>query len=438
MKPILTNLIIIVLLFLQQAIMAQPLNELIATAMENNYQIKIVKNEAQIAENNNTAGNAGQLPTVHLNGGVTYSLNNTQQKLADGSIREGSNAQTSNFNLALLANWTLFDGFRVYAKKDQLSYLEQIGALNSKYYIEQTIADITMVYFQLLFEKQVLESYKQSMKISNYRLQLEEKRKKIGSGRGIDYNQALIDYQTDSILFLSQLNTIKLLEIEINRVLNTNDLEQPISITDTSYSILEIPNKSDLLNTIKDNNRLLEINRLNELISETELRMAQANRHPTISLFAGYQYNESFAEVGFISANRNIGPTAGINIQFNLYNGGNTNRTIQNNIVSTENSKLTTTQVQQDMRAQALSLYQQHTSLASQIILASNNEKTNKKVYHIASKQLEQGTINGYDFRLTQLALLNAELTLKRLQFTQKTAEINLNRLSGSILDAYL
>jgi outer membrane protein TolC len=60
------------------------------------------------------------------------------------------------------------------------------------------------------------------------------------------------------------------------------------------------------------------------------------------------------------------------------------------------------------------------------------------KVYKTAEEQLKQGSINGYDFRLTQLSLLNSELTLMQLQFALKAIEINLNRLSGKVLEAYV
>ena len=60
------------------------------------------------------------------------------------------------------------------------------------------------------------------------------------------------------------------------------------------------------------------------------------------------------------------------------------------------------------------------------------------KVYKIAEEQLKQGAINGYDFRLTQMSLLNSELTLMQLQFALKAIEINLNRLSGRVLEVYL
>ncbi|MBK6953456.1 MAG: TolC family protein [Crocinitomicaceae bacterium] len=416
---------------------AQSLSELIQLALTNNYQIRILKNEEAMASNLNTVGNSGQLPTVILDGGITTASNTTRQEFADGSLKEGSNARSTNANLSLLANWTVFDGFAVYARKDQLEYLEQLGQLNSKFYIEQTVADLVVAYYQLVFEKQLLANHKLAMTISSYRVRLEEKKRSVGSGKMVEYGQANVDYNTDSIAYMAQLNRIQSLEIELNRILS-NPLETPLTIDAGEYTFTPLLQKDTLLNQTENNNAQLEQFMLQELISEADLRMEKANRYPTINLFAGYQVSQSTAEVGFIELNRNIGPVVGLNVSFNLYNGGINNTAIKNTLLENENAELNTAQVRQNLQAQVYDLYLQHKSLADRIAMAKINVDTMQKVYEIAAQQFSQGDINGYEFRLTQLSLLNAQLSLNSLLFTLKITEINLNRISGTVLSAYL
>ena len=85
-----------------------------------------------------------------------------------------------------------------------------------------------------------------------------------------------------------------------------------------------------------------------------------------------------------------------------------------------------------------MKLYFQFNSLQNRINLAQSNVSAIQQVYEIAAEQLKSGSINGYDFRLTQLTLLNAQLTLLELQFSAKAVEINLHRLAGTTLSAYL
>ena len=436
MKQIISILVLMVVLLPSRGV-AQSLSELINAALERNYQISITKNEAAIASNNNTMGNAGQLPTVNFNGTYSNSFNNTRQQFADGSIREGNNARNVNGNFSVMARWTLFNGFTVHAKKDQLTYLEELGQQNSRYYIEQTVSDIVTAYYQLVYETQLLEHYRQLLNFSAYRLNIETRRKEIGAGKLINYGQALVDYQSDSILLLAQQNVIQTLTIEINRVLN-NDLERELIVADREITLLDLPPKEEFLAAVDQRNSLLERQRLQELIAETELRMEKAYRYPKVDLFAGYQYNRTFSEVGFFRSNQNFGPTAGLTVSFNLYNGGNTTRAIKNTEIYRENTRLSKEQVTVDLHADVLSLYYQYLSVRERVELARSNVETINSVYKTAEQQLKEGAINGYEFRLTQLTLLNSELTLTRLQFILKSIEINLNRLSGAVLEAYL
>jgi outer membrane protein len=437
MKQIIVNILIIALGLSFTDSSAQSLPELINTALQNNYQINIVRNQSEIASNNNVIGNTGQLPSLSLDGAAANSYNSTQQVFSDESIREGSNARNSSINFALLANWTLFDGFRVYAKRDQLAYLDQFGQVNSKFYIEQTVSDIVTAYYQLIYEKELLDNLKQSLSISSFRYKIEKKKREVGSGQAIDFGQALVDYQSDSILYLAQENEIKSLMIEINRVLNI-DLENEILISNDSITIAPMPQRDSLLGLVEANNYQLELKRLEELVSESVVRMAKADRYPKIDLFGGYRYSKSFAEVGFIQSNRNYGPTFGVTISYNLYKGGAVNREIKNTRIIAENQTLEREEVNTNLDADVLHLYTQYQSVMDRIALAVSNVEAMNRVYIVAAQQLQSGAINGYDFRLTQQSLLRAEVTLLNLRYTLKAIEINLNRLSGRVLSSYM
>ena len=251
-------------MFLGLTATGQSLEEFINTALANNYQIRILKNDEVIAANNNTAGNAGALPTVDLNGGFVTSLNNTRQEFADGSVREGNNARTSNMSLSLLANWTVFQGFSVYARKDRFAYLKEQGQLNSTFYIEQTVADIATAYAQLVFEIRMQRAFEQTMAISRYRLRLEEKRREVGAGTMMQYNQALADYRTDSIAVLERKSRINTLKIEINRILCV-DPETTLTPSDTLFYPALIPDKEVLLTQVERQSYALQVSKLNHL-----------------------------------------------------------------------------------------------------------------------------------------------------------------------------
>ncbi len=436
-KPISIKTALIVTLCLISTSSAQSLKELINNALERNYQIRITQNEAEIAENNNELGNTGALPTLDVDGRLSNSFNNTKQEFSDGTSREGSSAKNTTLSASVMANWTLFNGFRVYAKRDQLRYLEQLGQLGSKFYIEQTISDLVTIYYQLVYENRRLANFQQSIEISSFRLALEAKRKAIGAGNAMTYGQALVDFQNDSIRYLTQKNWISSLKIDLNRLLS-NALESEIRVTEHDFHFLDIQQKDALIEQVKNANKELAKQRLQELLAETELRMAVSTIYPKIDLFAGYQYSKTTAEVGFSTSNQSFGPSIGLSLSFNLFNGGETSRGIRNAELYKKNTSLSKEDISQSIDANLLKLYQEYHSVSQRLSLAERNLAEMNTVFETAKAQLNQGAINGYDFRLTQQNLLSSKLTHLELQFALKTIEINLNRLSGDVLNAYL
>jgi len=136
------------------------LQMLIDRVLEENYQVRIQRNLELITENNNTLGNAGFLPVVDAEGNATLSYNNTKQEYSSGTTNEGSNAKSSNLNGLIAVNWTVFDGFKMFAKRKQLDLIQQLGAVNTRYFIEQTVADVTLAYYEVILQKELLENYR--------------------------------------------------------------------------------------------------------------------------------------------------------------------------------------------------------------------------------------------------------------------------------------
>ena len=74
------------------------LNNAVNKAIENNFQVKILSNQVEIAELSNTYGNAGGLPLIAGNVNQNFTLNNIQQELSSGvTINQKNAAIGTNF-----------------------------------------------------------------------------------------------------------------------------------------------------------------------------------------------------------------------------------------------------------------------------------------------------------------------------------------------------
>ena len=283
------NLLLFCLLFSCNFLFAQSLQQCIQLTLKHHYGILIQKNKAQIAQNNNTYGNAGFLPSVDVLANHQQNINTSEQVFFTGETRFGEGAKNTFTNLQLVLNWTVFDGFKMFAEKSKLDALAQIGEWETRYQIEQTISDLILLYSQLQFEKQQLENLNKVLEISEYRLQLESKRKDVRSGNILAYQQALVDLQNDKITFLNQQQIVNDLSAQINTLMHQNP-QNSLDI-DKPATVLVNFNLDSVLVNIQSNNFYFKETQLQELVAEKDIAIAKALKYPTINLFSGYAYN---------------------------------------------------------------------------------------------------------------------------------------------------
>ena len=109
----------LVLFFLASPLaMAQELltvEEAVKIALENNYQIRIASNMLEIDKTGVNIGNAGMLPVVGATLNSNNSIQNSSQTRADGNLVELDNAKNNSLNYGVGLDWTIFDGFRMFA-----------------------------------------------------------------------------------------------------------------------------------------------------------------------------------------------------------------------------------------------------------------------------------------------------------------------------------
>ncbi|NBC83411.1 MAG: TolC family protein [Bacteroidetes bacterium] len=413
------------------------LEDLVQRTLNEHYQIQLYRNQETIAANNNTLGNAGFLPSVDLTGEHRTSIENSQSDFYTGDSRSGSNARNTALNAMIEINWLVFDGFRMFARRDRLGYLQQLSIQETKYFIEQTIADVTRAYYQFLKERQILENYRQSMDVSGYRLQLEKQKRQLGSGNALLYNQALVDYHNDSSLLIHQKTLVQNLEIGINRIVN-RELEANLSLQQPVLLFRKLSSKDSLINQALAHNKDLQTARLHELLAEANTRLESGDRYPEISLFGNYSFSRQTSEVGFVESGRNFGPQFGVRVRFNLYNGNRDNIQVQNARIEEENTALDRQDIELEIKARLLEQINRHQSLFHQLELTRESLEAAEQSIQIAQQQLESGAINGYDFRQTQLALLQVQNRLINLTYEIKSMEVGILRLSGKLIEDVL
>ncbi len=195
------------------------LKDAISIALQNNYDIKLVNNDLQIAANNVNAGNAGLLPVLQGNFGTGGSRQKTVQTTSTGEERRNDNVRTTNMSYGAALDWTIFDGFRMFATYDKLKELQKLGEVNEKATILSTVAQVISAYYDLARQQQLVVATDSALDISRFRIRIAENKLQIGKGSKLDVLSATVDYNTDTSAYLQQKNLVLNAMVNLNQVM---------------------------------------------------------------------------------------------------------------------------------------------------------------------------------------------------------------------------
>ncbi len=427
------------LIFFGNTLQAQELltpEEAIATALQNNYEIRLSKNDSIISAIDHSYANAAFLPRLNGNGGLIYNNNNQQQKLADGSDREANGIKSRNFNASIALNWVLFDGLKMFATRDKLREYLSLGDLIIKNQIIDIVAEVLKTYYNVVRQKQQLKAVLEQMELNRERLRLAEIKLEVGLGIKPDVLQAKLDLNAQIATQLRQETLIVQLKGDLNRLMA---VEKGIN-----YEVLDsIPIDTTLrLDAIKlniaDSSPSLLLTRKNIDIANITLKERRAERFPSVSFNSAY----NFSKTNNNTVINPFSPLYNLNKGFNY--GLSANIPIFNNYISKRNIR----QAQADIDFRRLTLENQTSLLVTnventfrtyelqkkQLSLEDSNIVLAKENVFIAYERYKQGVTTFLELREAQKSLEDAYNRLIAARYDTKVAETELLRLRGDLV----
>ncbi|HLF34483.1 MAG TPA: TolC family protein [Cyclobacteriaceae bacterium] len=408
-------------------------SELFAEALNNNFGIRITRNNAALADNSNTLGNAGFLPEMNITSALGRTVNNTKQQFFDPTRPpvERTDAKSISMNAIAELTWTVFDGFRMFATKEKLEELDRIGQLNVRWQIENIYVGLAILYYQLSQEQKLQHVLETIIDISRARLALAEKKFQVGSASELDLNQAKIDFSTDSALLLSHQVMIRNLIADIDVMIGRSP--EIIFYADYNFGLNTEIIYEQLIDNLQQQNVDLLIARSQMDVFYQQVRESRSVFLPTIRAYGTYSFSKQENEVGVILLNRNRGYGYGLRLNYNLFNGFNKRMDVENARINYESSEINSQQVLLQSEADLYKTYNGYAYSLQAISLERVNLQHTRQNLNIAFEKYRLGAINEIDFRNIQRTALEAENRLLTAEYQAKIAEINMLQLSGGL-----
>lgn len=432
-KKVLIKYLVFTLLFASntQAQEKLSLEQAVQIALENNFDIKLTKNNVEQARNNFNRANAGMLPVVTGNFSTNNTVSNTKQTLSSGVSQERNGARNSNLAYGPVINWQVFDGFQMFARYDRLKELELLGEANLKLTIQNTLADVITNYYDLVSQQQQIKALNEALTISQLRLKNSNNRFKIGKAAKLEVLAASVDLNTDTTNLLRQLDLYRSTKIKLNELL-AREIKTDFVVSDS----IIIGNNllfADLQSSASQLNPNLQTALINRRIAEINLKQVKANRYPVINLNSGYNFNQSTSELGFARTSTGRGLNYGLTASVNIFNGYLQKRNEKNASLEIDNSRIQYDKVNQNIVSQLTSLYQTYQTNLELVRLEQENLAVAKQNMDITLEKFKIGSVAPLEFREAQRNYINANARFTNSQFEAKLAEIALLQLSGKL-----
>ena len=409
-------------------------DQAVQRALEENLGVQVALNNVDIAKNNRSMLNSRFLPTVSGVAGANRDINDQTATFQDGTSRTVDGAETTRYNASLNVNYTLFDGFGRWYNYKRLKEEYNLSELQARETIETTLLQLFTVYFEVARLSENISVLEDTYSNTASRLQRAEYSFEFGQVNKLDVLNAQVDLVNDSITLLTEKQSLRNAKRDLNIILNRSLGER--FVVDTSVYFTNPLKIEEFVASAAENNvQLLQLNR-NIRINDLLLKSAKSVFLPTIGLTGSYGWNEGqFPPTNFLASNTSQGFSAGLNLTWNLFDGGSGLTTVKNARIQLDSQELLKEQTrQQIMRdiANALGDYQNRLEVFR---LQQQNVTTATDNFDRSSEQYKVGRITSIELRQAQINLLNAKTNRNFAKYTAKLAELQLLQLTGQLLN---
>ncbi|MFO7914179.1 MAG: TolC family protein [Candidatus Krumholzibacteriales bacterium] len=397
--------------------------EAVALAMKRNPGIAAARNDAEIAGNNASIGNAGLLPRLDFRGSANYTGSDPPS---------GPETETSITSAQLSASYTLFNGLgNIYGYR-QLRTEEKINRLSAREQIENIIIQVSRAYYGAAEAFENLRVSRDLLEISRERLDRVKNRTEFGQGGTVDILAARVDYNTDTVTVVKARFAWEEAMRNLNSLLN-RDVGEQFEV-DPKVELARLRPLGLMREKALENNS--SYRQAVESVESASLghKIARSEFMPQLDLSTSYGWDQYSDGLDF---NLND-PTAGWGVQatlsFNIFNGFRRWTDVRNASIRVRSRQLMEDQSLLELDRELVNAYESYSNSRTVLQLEKNNLESARVNFERTSDLYDLGRVTSTQFREAQLNLTRAETNVISATYTAKLNEIELMKITGELV----
>ena len=425
---------IILLAFLCTIVHAQKaitVDDAISIALKNNFDILVSRNDADVAKVNNTAGNAGMLPTVAITGTGNYGLNNTTQKLSSGTENNYNSVSTTALSAGAQLNWNLFDGGKMFVAKNKLNEIQALGEIQYKDKVMRTLFEVIAAYYDVVKQKQQLNSINEALNYNRDRVTIAQAGFNAGSMLKSDLLQARMDLNLTTESRINQQFAIEAGLKYLNQLLGKSAEEQ-LSIAD-SIPLNYTPDKADLFQKLNSSNTSILSFQKQIDIAQLALKGSRTAYLPTFSLKAGYYASQTVNSAGSTLRNSSLGPQIGGTLVVPIYSAGENKRKENVARIQAKTAEYDFQNIKLQVNTQLQNTLTEFENQQELLKIETENNELAKENLQISIDRLKHGQTTSLEVRRAQDDYVQSSTRLINFRYALKLAETKLKQMVSGL-----
>jgi outer membrane protein TolC len=327
------------------------------------------------------------------------------------------------------ANWTLFEGFSAPLEQKRLRVQRDQAQAAQRLSREDLLRRAALAYADLARQSRLRLARDTVLAVSEERARILESRLKSGSAGRPEWLEGRVDHNADRAAVLQQEAVLYAAQLTLGQVMG-----RPAAVTEAARGDALPSAPLDLVvlaGDLADRQPSLQLAQAERDLARTALYQAAAPWYPRLDANVGYNYNLSTSEVGFASESRTIGPTAGVQLTVNLFDGELPWRVVGRGRIAVRAADLRLRETESAALSEVERAYAAWRATDSAAILEVEGLGYARENLDLTMTRWKSGTLSYLEARLAQVKYLDAFTRVENARFEAFRARLDVLRAAG-------
>ena len=404
------------------------LDKAIELALDENPTIKVAEKEIELKEVSKTEAWQNLLPTVSLDGTVTYNIKVAEIKTSMGSFKMGMD-DSNTWNGALQVALPLYAP-AVYQTMNLTKSDLKLAVEKSRGSKIDLVNQVTKAFYQLMLAQDSYNVLNENYKLAETNFNIVNAMYE--QGRVSEYDKISAEVQKNSAWpsVISGKNAVEIAKLQLKVLMGiTADIDIVIDDNLKNHEgEMKMATNEEM--DLSNNSTLRQIDMQGELLSK-QRKLLKTSYHPTLALVGSYQY-QSMSNTNWEISNYNWSNASSLTLSLSIPIFKASNQTkLKSNKIQQYQLAETRINTERMLSMQAQSYMDNMTKSAEQLESNKTAVELAKKGLEISQKRYDVGKGTILELTNSQVSLTNVKLSYNNTIYDYLVAKSELNTVLG-------